>query len=151
MLWRVASLAFLVDQISKWAMLYWLTLPQIGQYDLLPGLIRFRIGWNYGINFGLFSSYSAHWVRWGLVAAALIIICWLWIMVRDSNDWKVKASAGLIIGGAFGNIFDRVYYGAVVDFLNISCCGIQNPFLFNIADTFIFLGAVGLIVFMKKT
>ena len=52
---------------------------------------------------------------------------------------------GLVIGGALGNVFDRLYHGAVVDFLNMSCCGINNPFSFNIADVWVFAGAFGLI------
>ena len=53
-------------------------------------------------------------------------------------------AAGLLIGGALGNSLDRLIYGAVVDFLNMSCCGIENPFVFNLADVAIFLGAIGL-------
>ena len=54
-------------------------------------------------------------------------------------------SAGLLVGGALANVLDRLIYGAVADFLNMSCCGITNPFSFNIADVWIFVGAVGLI------
>ena len=51
----------------------------------------------------------------------------------------------LLCGGALANAFDRIIYdGAVADFLNMSCCGIYNPFVFNFADVFIFIGAVGL-------
>jgi signal peptidase II len=50
--------------------------------------------------------------------------------------------AGLVIGGALGNAVDRVLYGAVADFLNMSCCGIHNPYAFNVADIAIFAGAV---------
>ena len=45
------------------------------------------------------------------------------------------------------NVADRLLYGYVLDFLNMSCCGINNPFVFNVADIFIFLGALGLILF----
>jgi signal peptidase II len=54
---------------------------------------------------------------------------------------------GLLVGGALGNALDRVIYGAVVDFLNMSCCGINNPYAFNVADIFIFVGAIGLAIF----
>jgi signal peptidase II len=51
----------------------------------------------------------------------------------------------LLCGGALANAFDRIIYdGAVADFLNMGCCGIYNPFVFNFADVFIFIGAVGL-------
>ena len=57
----------------------------------------------------------------------------------------------MIVGGALANALDRVIYGAVADFLNMSCCGIQNPFTFNIADIFIFAGAFGLVFFADET
>jgi signal peptidase II len=56
----------------------------------------------------------------------------------------------MLIGGALGNVVDRIAYGFVVDFLNMSCCGIDNPFVFNIADIFIFAGAIGLILFEDR-
>jgi signal peptidase II len=59
-------------------------------------------------------------------------------------------SAGLLIGGALGNVVDRVLYGAVADFLNMSCCGIDNPFAFNVADVAIFVGAIGLVLFAGR-
>jgi signal peptidase II len=58
-----------------------------------------------------------------------------------------QISTGLLIGGALANVVDRLVYGYVLDFLNMSCCGINNPFVFNIADIFIFAGAIGLVIF----
>jgi len=58
----------------------------------------------------------------------------------------VQISTGLLIGGALGNVVDRVVYGAVADFLNMSCCGWNNPFSFNVADITIFAGAIGLVL-----
>ena len=52
----------------------------------------------------------------------------------------------MLIGGALGNVVDRVLYGAVADFLNMSCCGINNPYAFNVADIAIFIGAAALIL-----
>jgi signal peptidase II len=53
----------------------------------------------------------------------------------------------LLVGGALGNVVDRVIYGAVADFLNMSCCGFTNPYAFNVADISIFAGAIGLALF----
>jgi signal peptidase II len=53
-------------------------------------------------------------------------------------------AGGLLLGGAIGNVIDRLLYGAVADFLNMSCCGFTNPYAFNVADISIFAGAVGL-------
>ncbi len=59
----------------------------------------------------------------------------------------MQIAAGLLIGGALGNVIDRALYGYVLDFLNMSCCGIRNPYVFNLADVFIFAGAIGLAFF----
>ncbi|MCC5973356.1 MAG: signal peptidase II, partial [Rubellimicrobium sp.] len=59
----------------------------------------------------------------------------------------VQVSAGLLVGGALGNVVDRLLYGAVADFLNMSCCGISNPYAFNVADIAVFAGAIGLVIF----
>jgi signal peptidase II len=59
----------------------------------------------------------------------------------------MRLSAGVLIGGALGNVVDRVAYGAVADFLNMSCCGFENPYAFNVADIAIFAGAIGIVLF----
>jgi len=71
----------------------------------------------------------------------------LWWMRRESMSRLGYISAGLLIGGALGNVVDRVLHGAVADFLNMSCCGFTNPYAFNIADISIFAGAIGLVLF----
>ena len=58
----------------------------------------------------------------------------------------LQLSAGILIGGALGNGIDRVVWGAVADFLNVTCCGLVNPWAFNVADIAIFVGAFGLIL-----
>ena len=63
---------------------------------------------------------------------------------------EMAISGGLLIGGALGNVVDRLLYGYVLDFLNMSCCRINNPFVFNVADIFIFVGAAGLILLDGK-
>ena len=108
------------------------------------------MAWNYGINFGLFAQASDS-VRWVLIAVALVIsagVLW-WIRKDPPGRWGLVA-AGLLVGGALGNVVDRVIYGAVADFLNMSCCGIENPYAFNIADISIFAGALGLILFTSE-
>ena len=59
-------------------------------------------------------------------------------------------AGGLLIGGAMGNVIDRLIYGAVADFITMSCCGIENPYSFNVADVAIFIGALGLVLFTGK-
>ena len=135
------------DQLSKYLVVFHLRLHERLVIEVLPPFLTFRMAWNEGINFGLFASTSGA-MRWVLVALALAVsggVLW-WLRGR-SHGAIVWISGGLLIGGALGNIIDRVLYGAVADFLNMSCCGIRNPFSFNIADIAIFVGAVGLVLF----
>jgi signal peptidase II len=66
---------------------------------------------------------------------------------REKSGRRAQVAAGLMIGGALGNVIDRILYGAVADFLNMSCCGIDNPYAFNVADVSIFFGLAGLVLF----
>lgn len=139
--------ALVTDQLSKWAVVHMMDLATRQSIDVLPPFLNFRMGWNTGINFGLFGGDGAN-SRWILIALALAIVAyvlvWMW---RERPGLWGQIAAGLLVGGALGNVIDRLYYGAVADFLNMSCCGISNPFTFNIADVWIFVGAFGLIFF----
>lgn len=138
---------FLLDQVLKYLVVHVMNLRQIGQIDVLPPLLNLRMAWNYGINFGLMAGDSPL-TRWVLIALALAIsagVLW-WVWNDPGGRWQ-KIAAGLLVGGALGNVVDRLLYGAVADFLNMSCCGIDNPFAFNVADIAIFVGAIGLVIF----
>jgi signal peptidase II len=141
-----AGLIFALDQLTKWAVVQRLNLKEIGEYDFFEPFLVFRMAWNRGVNFGLFSSDSEA-ARWILIAVALAISVWVLLWVRREGGKWVEISAGILVGGALGNVVDRVAYGAVADFLNMSCCGIENPYSFNVADIAIFVGAIGLVVF----
>ena len=139
----------LIDQISKWFILEQLDLDIIGSYDVYSPFLTLKMGWNTGINFGLFSeSYFS--MRWILVAISLGICLFLLFWSRKLKGNFAPILIGLIIGGAVGNVIDRVRFGAVIDFLNMSCCGINNPYIFNLADIFVFIGLVFLLVFLEK-
>ncbi|WP_370399790.1 signal peptidase II [Sulfitobacter sp. JB4-11] len=140
-----ALAAFLIDQISKYVVIHMWELARIRSIDVLPPILNFRYGENRGINFGLFGDGSEA-SRWFLVVLALAISAAVVIWIRRSNQPRIaQISAGLLVGGAVANVFDRLLYGYVLDFLNMSCCGINNPFVFNVADIFIFAGAIGLV------
>jgi signal peptidase II len=80
-----------------------------------------------------------------------VISVWVVIWLRRARRPRiVLVSAGLLVGGALGNVVDRIAYGAVADFLNMSCCGIRNPYAFNVADIAIFAGALGLVFFTGR-
>ena len=143
----VALVTLALDQASKLAVVFGLDLVNRGEIDVVPPFLVFRMAWNRGMNFGLFAQDS-NLARWLMIAVALAISAWVWGWVRREalGPWA-QAAAGLLIGGAIGNVIDRLAYGAVADFLNMSCCGIENPFAFNVADISIFGGALGLVIF----
>lgn len=152
---RLAALTafgvFVLDQLTKWLVVWGLDLANRGAIDLVAPWLTFRMAWNRGINFGIGSS-DQEIVRWGLVIVSLAISAWVWRWVWRSTPTRLaRISGGLLIGGALGNVVDRVLYGAVADFLNMSCCGIENPYAFNVADIAIFAGAFGLVLFTRET
>lgn len=137
---------FLADQASKWFVVHWLDLANRFEIEVLPPWITFRMAWNRGVNFGILSGHD---MRWVLVAFALAIsaavLVWVW---RDRRNSRIaQLCAGLLVGGALGNVADRVLYGAVADFLNMSLPGLANPWSFNLADVAVFAGALGLVLF----
>jgi len=139
---------FLLDQVSKYIVLYQINLPNLPNqtFEVFPPLLTFRMAWNRGVNFGLFANYD---MRWVLIGVALVISAFVvWWIRREKNIGRwAYISAGLLVGGALGNVVDRVLHGAVADFLNMSCCGFTNPYAFNVADISIFVGAIGLVLF----
>ncbi|WP_417250271.1 signal peptidase II [Celeribacter sp.] len=146
----IATVSFVIDQLSKWVVVHALNLRSVGEIDVFAPYLVFRMAWNRGINFGLFAEHVAL-LRWGWVALAVGVSLWVLSWVRRENLSALgQISAGLLVGGALGNALDRVIYGAVADFLNMGCCGIENPYSFNVADISIFAGAFGLILFTGK-
>ncbi|MBD3664783.1 signal peptidase II [Sulfitobacter aestuariivivens] len=144
-----ALVAFLIDQISKYVVIHMWGLRAGNPMDVLPPWLNFIYGENCGINFGLFGECSEA-SRWILIGLA-VVICgavtiWLY---RSQQGWLAHVSAGLLVGGALANVLDRLAYGYVLDFLNNSLPGWNNPFVYNIADIFVFAGAIGLIFFAK--
>lgn len=145
-LWAYAVLAFAIDQGSKYWVFEVLKLWDQGRIEVWPPLLVFTGGINTGVNFGLFSDGSDT-MRYVLIGVALALCAGLLYWARSFDRPIEFASAGLIIGGALANVLDRILHPGVLDFLNMSCCGITNPYVFNLADVFIFAGAFGLILF----
>jgi signal peptidase II len=143
-LFWTAFWVFLIDQASKYYVVHWLGLINTpgGRIEVFSPFLEYRMAWNRGVNFGLGAGYDMRWVLIGVASAISIgVIVWLW---RAGGTRNMMVAAGLLVGGALGNVVDRVIYGAVADFLNMSCCGINNPYAFNVADIAIFTGAIGL-------
>ncbi|SIT87509.1 signal peptidase II [Yoonia rosea] len=146
---------FLLDQVIKFYVLFTVfglrweqvtvpsdQLPYPQAVDVFPPFLVLRMAWNRGVNFGLFAEHDMRWVLIGVAFAITAGVIW-WLNKTGGTKW-VYISGGLLIGGAMGNVIDRFFYGAVADFLNMSCCGFNNPYAFNVADICIFLGAIGL-------
>ncbi len=145
-----ALLAFATDQLSKYVVIVRMDLRSVGGIDVLPPFLGFRYGENPGINFGLFANGSPA-ASWALIAVALVICAGVWRWLRQPQMGALaRISGGLLVGGALANVLDRLLYGFVLDFLNTSCCGIDNPFVFNLADVWIFAGALGLVFFAAE-
>src|SRR6185437_11414564 len=143
-----AVIAFGLDRFSKLVIVHWIGLTSGDVVNIQPPYLIFRMVWNKGINFGFFRSYDSRWV---LVLAAVVISLALIAWFRNERGWLKPLAVGAIVGGAIGNAVDRIVYGAVVDFINMSCCGIDNPSSFNVADVFIFLGALTLVLSTRKS
>ena len=136
-----AGSIFLVDRITKWLVVEALDLGNRMRIEVLDPYLNFTMAWNDGINFGLFGGDS-DLQRWVLIGVALAISAALVVWAMRRREHWLALGAGIVTGGAIGNAWDRVQYGAVADFLNMSCCGIDNPYAFNIADIAIFVGAL---------
>lgn len=137
----LAALIIVADQISKiWIL--GLFQPVTGkppsEITITP-FFDLVLVWNKGVSFGLF-NHDSDFMPWVLIALALalvgFVVRWLW----RAETWAEAAAFGLIIGGALGNVIDRVRFGAVVDFLDFHWAGHHWP-AFNVADSAIVVGA----------
>jgi signal peptidase II len=140
----LASVIFLLDQATKIIVIDGLGLAERLRIDIIPDVLSFRMGWNTGINFGLFASGSDA-ARWMLAALAIAVSAIMAVWALRRRERWITLGAGLVIGGALGNAVDRVRWGAVADFLNVTCCGYINPYAFNVADVAIFAGAAAIV------
>ncbi len=145
----IATFVFVLDRGLKYWVVEGMDLRNVGRIEVWPPYLNLHMAWNEGINFGLFGSGSDI-TRWALIGIGLAISLGLLIWFRKAKGRWLQAAVGLVIGGAIGNIYDRLTYGAVADFLNMSCCGFDNPYAFNVADVSIFIGAVGLVFLDAK-
>ena len=133
---------FLVDRISKIYILKIAELENIVDIYLTSYLNLYLI-WNKGIAFGLF-SFEDNFIYQLISSLIFIISIVLVVMIIKSDGFK-KYSMILILGGALGNLFDRIYYSAVPDFIDLHFQGF-HWFVFNVADIFITFGVICLIL-----
>jgi signal peptidase II len=138
----VAILTFILDQGSKLYTLYIFDLPVKEPVALGP-FVNLIMVWNRGISYGLFQQ-NTELGRWLLIVISIAAAIGLSIWIRRTRGQVLAASLGLIVGGASGNVVDRVAFGAVFDFIQIHA-GAYSWYVFNIADAAIVAGVVGLL------
>ena len=138
-LWFIFISALIIDQVSKYASLSFAQNLENGRISLLP-FLDFNLIWNRGVSYGLFAANSSlgQWVLVGVTSA----ICLLFVFfLRTEQDKFIRIGFVLVIGGAVGNIIDRVLHGAVIDFVSLHAFG-YYWYIFNIADIWITIGAI---------
>jgi len=149
----IAALIVILDQVSKW--LIFVGLFGLPLDDARPGALPLAAGievlpffnlvtvWNRGVSFGMFASDS-QLGPWLLSAFALAVCGFLLVYLSRAQRWLLIVAIGGVIGGAVGNVIDRVRFGAVADFLDFHAFGLHWP-AFNVADSAIVVG-VGLML-----
>lgn len=137
-----AGAGLVADQAAKLALLFGYRIEERGAFELAPFLDIVAV-WNFGISYGLLQQDSALGLALlvGVTAAAIVFLAW-WL-------WRARApvaavSLGLILGGAIGNLIDRLAYGAVFDFAHFHI-GSFSWYIFNLADVWIVAGVAGLL------
>jgi signal peptidase II len=140
----VAGVVFVLDQLTKWLVIGPLALQEVRQITILP---IFNLTWteNYGISLGMLQATSDT-MRWVLVAVTAAIaagVAW-WIGREKARGDQL--ALGMVLGGALGNIVDRVQFGYVVDFADLHVGGFRPFLVFNVADAAISIGVVILLL-----
>ena len=128
-----------LDQTTKWAVVHFYRLPEHQAHAILP-FLDFTLIWNSGISYGWLGG-NGEWGRWLLSALALAAIGYFIWAMRSAENRAVGMAFALFAGGALGNLIDRVFYGAVVDFISLHWAGFYW-YVFNPADIWITLAVV---------
>ena len=151
LLLSLIAVLIVIDQVSKnfFILLYAINPPHNSASEVLP-ILDFVYAWNHGISFGLLSEYQYSNIAFLIVNSAIII--YLGYLLIRSQTCLPQIGLSFIIGGAVGNLIDRLYHGAVFDFIYFHYQDWGFP-AFNLADSFITIGAIFFIydyMFRKK-
>jgi signal peptidase II len=133
----VAAGVLVLDQAVKFAMLKYLIEGFRPSVELLP-FFNLVVVWNYGVSFGMFNTGSSS-AAWLFAALAMAIVAGLVWWLGNAENGLVVVALGLVVGGAVGNVVDRLRFGAVFDFLDFHVLGWHWP-AFNVADAGISVG-----------
>ena len=133
----IATITLLLDQLSKWSALSNL---KMGVPEQVLPFMNWLLLFNPGAAFS-FLAQGSGWHRWFFTAIGLeACIYIIWLIRKSQNDKLLCIALSLILGGALGNVLDRLMYGAVVDFIDLHYANWHWP-AFNIADSAICIGA----------
>lgn len=132
-----AAVITALDQISKYWLLSVVDIAQRPPIEITP-FFNLVMVWNYGISFGMLAEHRQP-VLLIILSLAIISVLIVWLYKSDSR--YLSLALGSVIGGAFGNIIDRIRFNAVADFFDFHIAGYHWP-AFNIADSAIFIGVV---------
>jgi len=138
----IAVISTAIDQASKWWLMSVLEKAG-GPIELLP-VFNLVMVWNPGVSFGMFQSGSV-WAPWILSALAMVIVVVLVRWLAKAETRFIAGGLGLVIGGAIGNVIDRMVWGKVADFFDVHIDAWHWP-AFNIADAAIVVGAAILVL-----
>ncbi|MDO4878546.1 MAG: signal peptidase II [Neisseria sp.] len=140
--WLLAAAVIIADQIGKYAVLKNFDFAE--RLAVLPGFFDLTLVYNTGAAFS-FLADAGGWQKYFFLALAVVISIWLArAIIRREFGGCGRWGAAMVIGGAYGNVIDRLLHGHVVDFLLFYWRGWHYP-AFNIADSFICIGAALLI------
>ncbi len=135
----VALAALVLDQATKQ---WWLSLMAARPEGIeLTPFFNLVMVWNRGVSFGLFNQGDGDMQRWMLVGFTSLVVLFLLVWLSRPIMVGVALGLGLVIGGAVGNIIDRLRFGAVADFLDVHAFGWHWP-AFNVADAAIVVGVL---------
>lgn len=149
----LAVVTILLDQLSKWLVVEKLMRPDgvtetpfyVPYTIQLTPFFDLVMAWNRGVSFGIFNNTDSPHNAWALTALSLVICSGLVVWMVRAKDRLLCIALGMIVGGALGNVIDRIRFGAVADFLDVHVAGYHWP-AFNIADSGITIGAALLLI-----
>ena len=129
------------DQWSKWAVVNWIEKEQ--HFIAITSFLNIVLVKNTGVSFGL--GRSLEYAQLLFSVLSILIVCWLLVWAYQAHTFSLIISISLVIGGAIGNIIDRITIGGVIDFIDIYIGPYHWP-AFNLADSYIVLGIVALLI-----
>lgn len=132
----LAAAVIVIDQLAKWWILETVMTPP--RTIEVTSFFNLVLVWNRGVSFGMFSSANLN--QWVLPVVAVVIVVALAVWLFRTRHLALGCAIGFVIGGAIGNVIDRLRFGAVVDFVDLHVGPYHWP-AFNVADSMITVGA----------